>query len=628
MTPNPQQQKVIDHFEGPCLVTAVPGSGKTACVTERTSKLLSMGVNPASILAITFTNKAANEMRSRIAKRVGKDKAKLMTISTFHSLCARIVRENASLLGYTRGYSIYDSDDQWRALRTAIIKVEGEPKDGGELPISQKYAKSILYFIEGSRNCDLTYEKAIKKWPVRNAKPIIDAYYKELKDSNAIDFTGLLSEALRLLRDFPEVLDKYRQQWRFISVDEVQDTNISQYELVKLLGSHKNVLCVGDSDQAIYGFRNAEPANVLKFERDFKAKPLKLETNYRSTPQILKHAHALIKTNQDRKDSELRTDNEAGTPPKAYVLDSDYEMADWIALRIKDLIRNKENPDEIAVFYRVNYVSRLLEGALRKYQIPFKVYGDVGFFKRIEIKISLSILRLLVNPNDKTAFETVANNCCRGVGSSTCSSIYDKAEEMKCDVVSAARAYAKGKSRKAKCVAVLTDNFDQSMKPYDLVDRLLHKTAFKAAMVKKSSPDNDRVANVGELVLEIQQFMANGAPLEDYLQYVALLTSQDDKKDSGKVKLMTMHKCKGLEFDNVFISYANEGFIPHSRAHVAPTQEEVRRQLEEERRLMYVSMTRARKRLRIASCKMMGKKEMEPSSFLLEAGLVPAHIKS
>jgi DNA helicase-2/ATP-dependent DNA helicase PcrA len=585
--------------------------------------LIKRGVSPASILAITFTNKAANEMKLRIAKEVGSAVAKQMTICTFHSLCARMIRENALILGYTPQFSIYDDDDTERALKMAIYKIEGEPKDGKELPVEQKYVDQVKNFIEASRNSDLNLEMAISKYPLANKQlDVVNAYYAELKKSNAVDFTGLLSEALRLLRESKPALEKYQQKWRFISVDEVQDTNISQYQIVKLLGKHNNVLCVGDYDQSIYKFRFAEPQNVFLFEKDFKATTMKLETNYRSTPQILAAAHNLILHNKERIDAELKTPNPDGQKPYAVVLDTDNEMALWIARQISGLLAKREKPQEIAVFYRINYASRILEKALRQAHIPFKVQGDVGFFKRKEIKGSLAILRLMANPNDKTAFEIATGVCCKGVGPKTCSEVYDYAEKNNVSIMQSAATLAGGAKHGAKKMAPFTANYSQSEKPYDVLTNMLERTDFSATIAKDSTPDNDRKGNVKELVVELQQHMASGGTLEEYLQYVALLTSADDKGDDGKVRLMSMHRSKGLEFDNVIISHANSSLLPHSRCLASADAEERRLQVEEERRLVYVAMTRARKRLYIAACNLVNQKYKEkPSKFISEAGI-------
>jgi len=450
---------------------------------------------------------------------------------------------------------------------------------------------------------------------------VVEEYYRELKRCDSIDFTGLLSEALRLLRARQDVAEKYQMRWRFISVDEVQDTNIAQYEIIKLIGAHGNVMCVGDQDQGIYAFRNAEPENLASFERDFKARSLKLETNYRSTPQILERAHALIVNNESRKDAELKTGNSDGPPPRAFVFENDMFMAQWVAKTISKMIEFGESPKEIAVFYRVNFVSRILESSLRHAHIPFQVYGDVGFFRRMEVKAALAVLRLLSNPNDKTAFETVASMCCRGVGPKTCMQVYQISEDDNCSIVKAVQKVASRGGRMAKTLGAFASRFNPKEKPYDVLSTMLHKTSFADTITKKSTPDNDRLANVKELILEVQQHMASGGTLEDYLQFVSLLTSQDDKDDRGKVKLMTMHKSKGLEFDNVIITHANDEIIPHRKSYSGFDDEQRRKQMEEERRLMYVAMTRARRRLLITSCKLASKRTYLPSPFINEAGV-------
>src|SRR3990172_9339499 len=298
MKPNPQQQEVIDHFDGPCLVTAVPGAGKTPSVTERNKKLIQRGVEPRSILAITFTNKAAAEMKSRVAQAVGRELADKMTICTFHSLCARIIRHNAMRLGLADNYTIYDTDDQERLLKTCIAKIEGE-----EFKPGREYVRCVMGYLEDKRNSCLTEQAAAEKNGLEGKMfQVANEYLDQLTKSNALDFTGLLSETLRLFVENPEVRDRYRSRFKYISVDEMQDTNVAQYEIIKQLGmGHKNVVAVGDGDQSIYRFRGALPENIMMFEKDFGAKVLMLETNYRSTPSILHYSQKLIERNTGRK---------------------------------------------------------------------------------------------------------------------------------------------------------------------------------------------------------------------------------------------------------------------------------------------------------------------------------------
>ena len=423
MDPNPQQKEVVEHFEGPCLVLAVPGSGKTASVTERIKRLVSLGTDPKSILAITFTNKAAGEMRERIAGAVG-EKASQMTISTFHSMCSRIIRANASLLGLPRGYTIYDSDDQTRLLVRCIRKIE-DPESMEDVAHPKKaykptfaYVGSVMAYIEGKRNSCLSDGEAMEKYPLEgNQFRVVQEYFAQLKAANAVDFTGLLSETLRLFAEHPEVAKWYGDWWKFISVDEVQDTCVAQYEIVKHLGAgHKNVLCVGDMFQSIYRFRGACPENVLKFKDDFGAKLLKLETNYRSTPSILKNCQRLIEHSETALGTKLNTNNPDAQPPSIMASRTDLDMAEAVARGVQARLSDGVKSSEIAVFYRTNYASRVIENALRNRRIKYRIIGGLSFWDRMEIKSSMAILKSIANGSDRMSFERAAEACCRGVG--------------------------------------------------------------------------------------------------------------------------------------------------------------------------------------------------------------------
>lgn len=621
MTPNEQQVKVIHHVDGPCLVAAVPGSGKTTAMTERIKNLVQIGKNPESILAITFTNKAADEMRRRITVAVG-DVSSKMTISTFHSLCARIIRANSALLGLSKTYTIYDDDDQERMLRKAIFKVEGE-----DFSPTPDYWKGVRDFIEGKRNNLLTDEDASTRYRVEGSQlKAAQEYLSSLKSCNAIDFTGLLSEVVRLFEENPKVLEYYSNRFKYVNVDEWQDTNVAQYRLVKLIASHRNVLVVGDVDQSIYAFRGAMPENVLQFEKDFEpVTVLKLEKNYRSTPQILGPSHLLITKNALRKDTNLVTDNPSGEVPVVKRCGEDREMALKIAMMVKDRLASGTPPKEIAIFYRVNYASRVLEEAMRAMRIAYKVIGGQSFYSRMEVRTSLAILKLISNPSDKASFHRVAEFCCRGVGEKTIGDVLDAAENGK-TVVEAAREYAAGDSRTGKALSVLVTAIDGMPKePHSALLHVARTTAFWDKMRAESSVDNDRCENISELAEDVYRHVAGGGTLDGYLQNISLLSSADEEGQDQQVKLMTMHACKGLEFDVVFISHANQKIVPHQRVLDVESITERSRQIEEERRLFYVAMTRARKRLAICYFERRKKgdkyERMDPSQFIAEAGL-------
>jgi DNA helicase II / ATP-dependent DNA helicase PcrA len=635
MKPNPQQQAIIDHIDGPCLVTAVPGSGKTASLTERTKNMISKGIDPSSILAITFTRKAAEEMRSRIGAAVGTEKASKMTISTFHALCARILRANAPLLGLTKSYTIYDEDDQERILKRCIAKVEDRPEERNEAGLliraaqpfspSKDYIGDIMRYIEGMRNACLTPDQAQAQYELlHNQRKVADMYFDELKRSDAVDYTGLLSETIRLFTEHPEILENYRRKFRYISVDEVQDTNIAQYTLIKQLSSgHKNIMMVGDLDQSIYRFRNASPENLLQFEKEFGAKLLKLEVNYRSTPEILKYAHELIQRNKMRKDTELKTSNPSGDIPKIVGFKTDEDMALWIAKEARALILQGVPPSQIAIFYRVNSASRVLEMKMRELSLKYKVLGGLDFFSRKEIKACMAILKLLCNASDVASFEKACEHCCKGVGTKTVSTIIDHGSDTKIPIMDAAKAYVRTGTQPAKGLAPFVNALEAARQmPADKgLMKVARSTAFWDKMRDDSTTTNDRCGNIEEMARDVGKFLANGGTLIGYLQNITLLTAADEGTDSTQIKLMSMHACKGLEFDHVFVSHVNSTLIPHARTMGLPEGEERSIQIEEERRLLYVAMTRAKKRLRMCFCRAGMNKMMDPSPFLYETGL-------
>jgi DNA helicase-2/ATP-dependent DNA helicase PcrA len=610
MDPNPQQQAVIDHEDGPCLVTAVPGSGKTASVTERIKHLVRAGKDPAGILAITFTNKAADEMRSRVAEKVGRQAVKEMTICTFHSMCAKILREYGAHIGLRKGWTIYDSDDQDKLIVAIAVGIVGDAVD-------KSYVKEVISFVEGQRNACMTDHEAMERYPLQGEQySVATAYRQALRDDNAVDFTGLLSETLRLMRENESVLDEIRSKWSYVNVDEVQDTNIAQYEIVKLLvEKHRNILMVGDLDQSIYRFRNANPTNLLDFEKEFDARTLKLETNYRSTPEILACAQKLIERNTVRKETELQTGNLSGPPPRACHCANNYLMAEEIAREIRKLVMGGAPPREIAIFYRVNYVSRVIEQALMEYKIKYKVIGSVGFYDRREVKTTLALLRLMVNPDDRAAFDRVAAFCCKGVGPKSITKIIGQAREEKISVMEAVEVASEATKGLQPLVAAL-----KADSPRGGVMALLSSSQFGKKIDDDSTKDNDRRGNVMEVIEDLER----AKDIESYLHQVSLLSSQDDSASGGQVSLMTMHASKGLEFDIVFLSHANGGIIPHSRTMEIEDPVEKQMELEEERRLFYVAMTRARKRLAVFSCAEMNRKNYSPSAFTGQAG-IPIH---
>ncbi len=633
MTPNPQQLLVVDHFTGPCMVMAVPGSGKTASVTERTRRLLAKGVDPKSILSITFTNKAANEMRERIAKAVGAEPASKMTVSTFHSLCSRIIRTNCALLGLDKNYSIYDSDDQERLLKTCIKMIEDVGSTDKFKP-SKEYIRSLMNYIEGIRNACMTEEAALQKYQLDgNQAKVAAEYFMQLRKSNAVDFTGLLSETLRLFKENPNVREVYRNRFRYISVDEVQDTNIAQYELIKDFGiGHGNVLVVGDLDQSIYKFRSANPENILAFEKDFPGcKVLKLEKNYRSTPSILKFSQNLIDHNLLRKGTTLTTDNPDGSSPQIVAGTTDIEMARIMAEDIKKKIDCGTKPKEIAILYRTNYASRVLEKAMRDLGIKYKIIGGLSFWDRKEVKSGVAILKMLCNDCDRMAFEKVVESCCKGVGGKAMATVSEISQTKNLSMLEAAKEFSAGTGAGPRCITPLLNSIDSSILPGQAMLKIAHETSFWTRCEADSTDTNDRCGNVLEMARDVDEYCSKPkCSLAGYLQNLSLITSGDEDQDDDQlVKLMTLHGCKGLEFDVVCISHCNSGMLPHSRLEVEfeDNPSELAIAIEEERRLLYVGMTRARKNLTLyfATARMDARAKnpipMTPSPFLFETGI-------
>jgi DNA helicase-2/ATP-dependent DNA helicase PcrA len=617
---NPQQIEVINYGKGPCLVTAVPGSGKTACLTARIAKLIREGADPRKILAVTFTNKAAKEMKNRLIKAVGQEAGACITASTIHSLCARLLRAFHVEAGLPRDYIIYDSGDQESAIKASLCEIHGlEHKSD----VDYDDCKLVMWYIENTRNScldDMDRSMMSQVW----AYEAVDGYYRRLKKANAVDFTGLLSETLKLLTDHPKILSFCQNRWDYLSVDEVQDTNIVQYRIIsKLAGLSKNILCVGDIDQSIYRFRGACPENIITFEDEFKPKVLSLETNYRSTPQILRTAQTLIERNSFRKSTRLSTENGEGSLPEVVVGEDDVEMAEQIVSFIGHRIARGIPPSEVAVLYRVNAASRVLERAFRTAGIPYKVIGGNSFWNRKEVKGCMGLLRLMANPNDRMAFERVSDVCLKGVGPKTVDKIMQASNG---NLIEACVGMSCGKSQGAQSLGSLTKSMSDasSMSPGNGLLHIAKEIGFWHRMgLESDKAGTDRQENIKEMGVDVDSYMSkhkNGS-IASYLQEISLMTANDEEQHVGKVNLMTMHAAKGLEFEVVVISHVNQGTIPHANALSIEDHGEKKKQIEEERRLMYVAMTRARKWLRIACCRQRFGKKLSTSMFLMEANL-------
>ncbi|MCU1493534.1 MAG: pcrA [Acidimicrobiaceae bacterium] len=596
---NPSQREAVEHGSGPLVVVAGAGSGKTRVLTRRIARLLASGVQPSRILAITFTNKAADEMRRRVVELVG-EQANRMWISTFHAACVRILRRDPARAGYRPGFSIYDDGDSRRLVEHVLddlgLDTKRFPPRAVLGAISQ--AKSDLLDASGyAARAYTVYERRIAE--------AFAEYERRLKLANAMDFDDLLGVAVRLLRDDPEVLEYYQERFTHLLVDEYQDTNRAQNELVTMIGRlHRNVCVVGDSDQSIYRFRGAEVRNLLDFAHAFpEARTIVLDQNYRSTQTILDAANAVIGNNILRQEKALWSALGPGEKIRRYRAGDERDEATFVADEIATLRRNHSVPlDEIAVFYRTNAQSRAIEQALVDRGLPYQVVGGPRFYDRREVRDLLAFVRLVANPTDEVSLRRVLNVPKRGIGATTTSRVVSFAAGRAISFADAlARGEEAGVSGKSLQgihsflellgrIATLAER-----EPADIFEQVLEETGYRAALeVEAAAPGaggheaGTRLDNLDELVSVASHF----EDLETFLATTALVAATDDLGDvDGRVTLMTLHAAKGLEFRAVFLTGMEEGLFPHDRALAEPDD------LEEERRLAYVGITRARERL-------------------------------
>ena len=612
---NPPQVEAVEYLNGPLLVLAGAGSGKTKVLTCRIANLLAHGVKPWNILAITFTNKAANEMKSRAEKMIGAP-ARSAWISTFHSLCARLLRREIDITGVLkRSFTIYDAADSQTILNECIKKL-GLDKDrfaGASDRISK--AKNNLQDAAQFREYILHKENT-SDYDIGIAK-IYEVYEKKLIENNALDFDDLIFVMVKIFRKHPEILDKYQEQFRYILIDEYQDTNAAQYELTKLLAAkYKNLCVVGDADQSIYGWRGANMQNILDFEQDYpEAKTIKLEQNYRSTRQILKAANAVIEHNRNRKEKVLWTENETGSKINFIHCLSDRSEAAFIAREIRRLITYENvHYNEIAILYRTNAQSRAFEEKFMTADIPYMIVGGTKFYERKEIKDIVAYLRLIVNPRDDISFLRVVNIPRRGIGPINLERLTDFAAQRDLaifDVVVAGNMLDQVPQLSPKCkqklreFAIMVMYFSQSHTGTPVpavVKAVLHESGYWASLTEgedAEKPENvSHAENISAFVNGAEEFaeLNPDASLEDFLSHIALVADIDSLDETkSQVSLMTIHAAKGLEFPIVFLVGAEEGLLPHSIATTTFAE------LEEERRACYVAMTRAEKRLYITA---------------------------
>ena len=605
---NDKQREAATHVDGPLLILAGAGSGKTATMTHRIAYLIEQGVRPYEILAVTFTNKAANEMRERVEKLVGETRG--MWILTFHAMSLRIIREYYEVVGYEKNFTVYDTVDTKTLIKNIMKDLSIDPK---RMP--QPYITAI---ISKQKEKDIDPEKFLEYSGNGPNEKIIYQVYKEyqkrLKGNNAMDFDDLLLNCLHILKKCPEALANYQERFKYIMVDEYQDTNHIQYEIISLLASrYENLAVVGDDDQCIYEWRGADIANILDFEKDFpNAKVIKLEQNYRSFGNILAAAHSVIKNNHGRKAKELWTDKEDGEKIVYRRAGSDKEEAAYVAQEIA-LLSSKYGYDDFAVLYRTNAQSRLFEDAFKARRIPYQVLSGFSFYERKETKDMICYMRLVTNPADDLALERVINEPKRGVGPTTLAklkalamvlnkSLFDVLTEPEIQV--SLNTKAREAVRQFVDLITLCQNERANLRVSDIYDNLLIKTGYMKALEDENTIESEaRIENLLDFKSFIYDFekekmdAGEEATLDEFLERVATDSDQDNyDSENGKVSLMTMHSAKGLEFPIVFIPGMEEGLFPSARA-----LEEGSDRLEEERRLCYVGMTRAMERLFLTS---------------------------
>jgi DNA helicase-2/ATP-dependent DNA helicase PcrA len=595
---NPAQQEAVRTTEGPLLVVAGAGSGKTRVLTYRVAHLIvACGVKPPEILAITFTNKAAGEMRERLEGLLG-GVARAIWILTFHAACGRILRREAPRLGYKSNFTIYDQADQVRLVKQCLEELDRDPKRfvprGIHAQISN--AKNLLIGpAEYMKRVDSFYDQTVAE--------TYELYQRRLHACNAMDFDDLLMLTVEVLERFPEALARWRKAFRYVLVDEYQDTNHAQYRLLQLLaGDHRNLMVVGDPDQSIYAFRGADIRNILEFERDFpETKTIPLEQNYRSTNTILRAANHVIRNNRERKEKNLWSELGEGLPVHAIEVEDEHAEARFVAAEIAALVEEGYSADEVGVFYRTNAQSRVLEDVLVRQGIAYQVIGGPRFYERAEIKDAVAYLQAIDNPFDAVSLLRIANRPRRGIGAATLARLQAYAdghgislwEALEFGEEAGVGASPLKAVRALRTTLLSLQSAAQELKVPEMVEAVLERTGyFEALEAERTIESQGRMENLQELVGVAQEYMQSPDPtLSGFLQEISLYSDQDAMRaEQSLVTLMTLHNAKGLEFKAVFMIGMEEGIFPHVRS----IEEQG---IEEERRLAYVGMTRAQERL-------------------------------
>src|SRR6201990_660460 len=597
---NPEQRRAAETTEGPVLILAGAGTGKTRAITFRMANLIANGTPAESILAVTFTNKAAEEMRTRVSDLLLKAGVPPAApwLSTFHSLCARLLRREAVAAGLPKDFAIYDTDDQLSAVKLAMGKLN--------IDSEQLTPRNVLSAISHAKNHATTPEKLRSEAIGQDERKVADIYAeyeRQLKSSNALDFDDLLLRTARMLRENPNVREKWQNRFQYLHVDEYQDTNRVQYDLMRLLTNAKQNLCVvGDEDQSIYRWRGADVSILMSFSRDFpNAKVIKLERNYRSTQNILDAAAAVVANNPDRLGKSLSAENGAGANLKYFEGRDAFAEAEFVAGELTKIL-DDDSSLTCAVEYRTNFQSRAFEEVFRRRGIRYKLVGGFSFYQRAEVKDALAYVRLALHPEDDVSLLRVLNVPPRGIGKTTMDALRETARTDNTPLWDAINKFVSGESGGRAVaplrafqdlIAKLQDNY-LKMDPPKFLGSVLEDTGYMEMLKDRNTPDDvARIENLEELSRAIAESDESGADFSDFLDAAALVSDADQYEDKPGVTLITLHSTKGLEFDHVFLTGMEEGICPHSRS-IADEQE---KSIEEERRLVYVGMTRARSSL-------------------------------
>lgn len=606
---NEFQKEAVLYNDGPLLILAGAGSGKTRVLTTKIAYLIEdVNVHPYNILAITFTNKAAKEMKERIDGLIG-ERARGIQVSTFHSFGLKILRENCEALGYDHNFVIMDSDDSLTVVKKILKELDYDPKIYNPRAIRNKISScknEMMMPIEYERFAVSEYEKVVLK--------VYEKYEDKLHRNNSVDFDDLLILPIILFKKNPEILEKYQDRFKYILIDEYQDTNEAQYILSKMIGAkYRNICCVGDNDQSIYSFRGANYKNILNFEKDYKdAKTILLEENYRSTKNILNAANCVIKNNKSRKEKNLWTSNDDGEKIKYYRAYNERDEAQYVIRKIKELSVRNTNYQDIAILYRTNAQSRILEEEMLKENIPYRVVGSFYFYSRKEIKDLIAYLRLIHNTKDNVSLTRVINTPKRGIGLKSIENLTRIADSQN---ISMYDAISTGKELAFKEIIEKLRELSNELTLTELIDKVLDATGMKKELESENTLESEvRLENLEEFKSITKSFEEREGliSLEDFLLEISLISDVEEYKDDlNRVSLMTVHSVKGLEFDHVFVVGMEEGIFPHMNSLMENSE------LEEERRLCYVAITRAKKCLHIVNTRrrtLFGKDQINPPS--------------